>query len=458
MKHQTISTIARMSDAKLINVKDLNSPVHAISTDTRTIKPGDIYVPLIGERLDGHEFIDKAFEKGALACFCDKNHIKNDGNIYLIVDDTLKAMQLLAKNYRNSLNTTIVGLTGSNGKTTTKDIIHSILKRKYRSQKTIGNLNNAIGVPRTLLELDEDTEVGVVEMGMDTFGEISLYVDMANPHISIITNIGDSHLQELGSKENVAKAKLEILENMTEDDIFIYNLDDEVLKSEVEKLDILPRVITYGKSQDADYRITPLSSGLQGSKFLINGESYHINLLGSFQVYNAAVAIIVAIEMGLSPIEIQKGLNVEDQTAMRTELISCDGFDILNDSYKSNPQSLLEALNTAKLLAGYKRKIAILGDMLELGTTEAELHFNVGQNIDSSAIDYILFYGPLSKDMMRGAAENFSNDRIFHFDSKPDLVDKAKYLISKNSLVLVKGSRALRMEEIIESIKDITTC
>ncbi|MDY3052851.1 MAG: UDP-N-acetylmuramoyl-tripeptide--D-alanyl-D-alanine ligase [Ndongobacter sp.] len=456
MKKQTLGSIARFAGATLTHPEKADQPIRGISTDTRTIREGDIYIPLIGARLDGHRFMDAAFEKGAAASFVDAHHETDGEHCFLRVEDTMNAFHQLAREYRASLSTKIIGITGSNGKTTTKDILNSVLSEHYRTKKTIGNLNNQIGVPRTLVDLDEDTEIGVLELGMDHFGEIARLAELSKPDIGVITNVGDVHLEFLGTRENVAQAKLEILEQMDESGIFLYNGDDPVLRRAVEARTIRPRVLTYGTQGDVDYRIEPLRSNASGNTFLLNGTRWHVNLIGSYQVYNAAVGVIVGELLGLSEDEIRRGLHVEDPTAMRSELVHCDGFDLFIDCYKSNPQSLNEAIETTKLLAGYRKKIAILGDMLELGEREHELHRECGRRLTPKDFDYVLFYGDLARDMMEGALETMPADRVFHFSSKPDLVDKAKYLISPSTLVLVKASRGLRLEEVVESIRPIT--
>lgn len=460
MKNERLKNIIDYAQGQPSLQVDEDLRVDGISIDTRTLEKGEVYMPIIGENLDGHIFIKDAFENGAVVSFCDKDHSKQlEGEDYplILVDDCLEAYQKLAKNYRESLDITIIGVTGSNGKTTTKDIVHSVLSQKYKSKKTIGNLNNGIGLPRTLLTFDRDTQTGITEMGMDKAGEISYLSKLAQPKIACITNVGYSHLEELKTPANVAKAKLEILHGMPEDGLLLYNIDDEFLREEVKNLGSLPQEIkSFGTHEDADYHLDLVESNAGGTTFTLGGNEWHVNLLGSFQMYNAAVGVIIGEKMGLDQKQIQKGLRIEDQTSMRSELISGRGFDILNDTYKSNPQSLEEALETTKLLSGYRRKIVILGDMLELGEDEKELHRQAGRSIDPTEIDYVLLYGPLSEYMMQGASENFPIGRVFHYTSKPDLVDKAKYLITKNSLVLVKASRSLRMEEIVESLQQIT--
>lgn len=457
MKNRTLGDIARLAGATLNHPHLAQEPIEQISIDTRTIRLGDVYLPIIGLKLDGHEFIQQALDKGALATFSDRKHAFDDSEIaVLYVDDTTEALQTLAKNYRDELPASVIGITGSNGKTTTKDIVNSVLSVRYRTKKTIGNLNNNIGVPRTLLDLDDDTEVAVVEMGMERFGEIHDLVMMASPDIAVITNVGNVHLDELQTVENVAKAKLEILDNMDETGVFIYNIDNPTLRIAVAERDLPMKVITFGESHDADYVIKPVRSNASGNEFLLNGEPYKVNVLGQVQNYNATVAIIVGKLMGLSDDEIREGLNVEDLTSMRSEMMYCDGFDILNDAYKSNPPSLMESFDTMAMLAGYRRKIAIIGDMLDLGEDAWELHYEVGTKIDPNTVDYLLLYGEMSKAIEEGALTRFPRERVMHFDTKPDLVDQAKYLIIKASLVLVKASRALRMEEVVESLQTIT--
>ncbi len=458
MKHQTLGQIAGYAHAELSPADAKDEAVRAISIDTRTIDVGDVYMPIIGERLDGHQFIDQAFEKGAVASFLDAAHgpAPKDGHRYLVVDDTNAAFTRLAANYRNGLDVKVVGITGSNGKTTTKDILHSVLSEHFRTIKTTGNLNNQIGVPRTLLQIHEDTEIAVVEMGMSARGEISDLTAIVRPDVAVITNVGDVHLEQLGSRENIAQAKLEILESMDEQGLFLYNYDNDVLRQAVAERSIRPRTVSFGAQPGADVHLELIRSTPAGTVFSVDGAPFTINLLGAYQMYNAAVAVLVARHFGMTDEEIRNGLEVRDQTHWRAELQHFKGFDILVDVYKSNPPSLREALQTAALFHGYHRKIAILGDMLELGPKEKELHRQAGAAIDPLVFDDVLFYGPLSASMMEGAMQHFDPSHLRHFDSKPDLVDYAKYLIRPNTLVLIKGSRAMRLEEVVESLSIIT--
>lgn len=449
----SLREIAQLANGKLNNEKFADLRVQVVSIDTRTIAPGELYMPIIGEKLDGHLFINQAFDKGALASFTHKENLIDD-RPFILVENTNQAFQDLAKNFRNSLdNLKIIGITGSNGKTTTKDIINSILKQKFNVRKTIGNLNNEIGVPRTLLRLEKNTDVGIVEMGTDGPGQIHKLTMMAKPDMAIITNIGDSHLELLKTKENIAREKLHIVDGLSDDGYFIYNYDDPILKKEVEAKNIKQKMISFGQEEGADYHIELLRTTANGSSFKVNNKYYQISLIGSHQIYNAAAAIIVAELLGMTEDQIISGLDVKNSTSMRNELISCNGFDILNDSYKSNPQSLKSALDTLGYLNGYKRKIAILGDMLELGQGEENLHREIGSYINPKEVDYLLLYGPLSRYIAEEALRNFPDGHVFYMDKKEDLIDKAKYLIIKNSIVLVKASRSLRLEEIVEALE-----
>lgn len=456
MKKQTLGDLARLAEAQLTPEEAADTLVRGISIDTRTLDAGDVYMPIIGERLDGHQFTERAFEKGAVAAFHDEHHTPFSAQPSLAVDNTTAAFTRLAKNFRDSLDLVMIGVTGSNGKTTTKDILHSVLKQRFKTLKTTGNLNNEIGVPRTLLELDEDTEAAVVEMGMSGFGEISHLTRLVQPDIAVITNVGAVHLEQLGTRENVAKAKLEIIESMDENGLFLYNYDNEILRNEVRAMSMCPQVLSYGTQPEADIHLELVGATPVETTFTVDGTQFTVDLIGSYQMYNAAVAVYIGRKLGMSDQEIQAGLAVEDRTPWRTELQNFDGFDMLVDVYKSNPPSLREALKTTSLFQGYQKKIAILGDMLELGPDEEKIHKKIGSEIDPAVFDDLLFFGPLAHAMYEGAKKNFSLSHLYHFQSKQDLVDQAKYLIEPNTLVLLKGSRAMRLEEVVESLSSIT--
>ncbi|EGC82834.1 UDP-N-acetylmuramoyl-tripeptide--D-alanyl-D-alanine ligase [Anaerococcus prevotii] len=457
MIERNLGQIAEMLGGSLCDPNYKDVKISGVSTDSRTIQENNLYIPLVGEVFDGRLFVKECEDKGASAFLIDRDYeIKNNISIpYIRVDDTLKALQDLARSYRKELNVKVIGITGSNGKTTTKDLLYEVLSTKYKTQKTIGNLNNEIGVPKTILSLNEDTEIAVVELGTDKFGDISLTSNIALPDIAIITNIGDSHLHNLKSKEGILKAKMEIVEGLSDDGIFIYNGDDETMKKEIDSYKVDQKIISFGLEDDNDFVVKEIPSTPAKVSFSHDGETYDIPLLGRHNIYNGACCLLIANILGLDTNEVKSGLVKVRPANNRSSMIELDGFDVLDDSYKSNPQSLRSGLATCKLLDGYNNKIVVLGDMLELGDKEDELHYEVGLDIDPKDIHYCLFFGDLSYHMYKGALNNFPKDRAFHFTDKDDLIDKLKSFITKSTLVFVKGSHGMHMEEIIESIRSL---
>ena len=457
MIERNLGEIAEMLGGSLCDPNYKDTKISGVSTDSRTIQENNLYIPLVGEVFDGRLFVKECEDKGASAFLIDRDYeIKNNISIpYIRVDDTLKALQDLARSYRKELNVKVIGITGSNGKTTTKDLLYEVLSTKYKTQKTIGNLNNEIGVPKTILSLNEDTEIAVVELGTDKFGDISLTSNIALPDIAIITNIGDSHLHNLKSKEGILKAKMEIVEGLSDDGIFIYNGDDETMKKEIDSYKVDQKMISFGLEQTNDFLVKEVPSTPAKVSFSHDDETYDIPLLGRHNIYNGACCLLIANILGLDANEVKSGLVKVRPANNRSSMIEFDGFDVLDDSYKSNPQSLKSGLATCKLLDGYNNKIVVLGDMLELGDKEDELHYEVGLDIDPKDIHYCLFFGNLSYHMYKGALNNFPKDRAFHFTDKDDLIDKLKSLITKSTLVFVKGSHGMHMEEIIESIGNL---
>lgn len=430
--------------------------IEGVSTDSRTIKEGQLFVPLIGERFDGHKFIQQAIEKGAKASLWSKDKPLPEIDFpFILVEDTLTALHQLAKEYRSQLNIKVIGITGSNGKTTTKDITASLLSMKYKTQKTAGNYNNFIGVPLTILNLDEDTEMAVIEMGTEMFGELSTLTSIVKPDVAIITSIGEAHLEHLVTKENVAKAKLEILEGLKPEGVFIYFGDDPTLKKVLKDYPIKHRTISYGTEEHNDYQCKLNSMSHKGLSFTLETPVFKelsLPILGRHNMYNATAAIAAARYFDV-PLElIQEGLYQVDKTGLRDELIQAQGFTILNDSYKSNPDSLLAALDTFYAMENFKQKIAVIGDMLGLGKDEIKAHEKIGLVIDEKQVDYIFTIGPLAKHIGEKAKDRFGKNRIVHSENKEELIDRLKKVIKPKSLILVKASRSLELEKVVEAI------
>ena len=453
MIERKLLDIARMCDGELYNISHSDIVIKGVSTDSRTVEEGNLYIPIVGEKFDGHDFAFDALEKGASAIIWEKKRFlpRNDIPV-IIVEDSFKAMTTLARSYRLSLKCKVVALTGSNGKTTTRDIITGLLKQKYKVQYTKKNFNNEYGLPKTIFELDEDLEVAVLELGTEKFGDISLLTDICRPDYAIITNIGDSHLLQLKTKENIARAKLEILEGLDENGIFLYNYDDPILKKVVKEFKLPERTFTYGTDKDCDFVIEPGIADASGTTFTIDNHIYTIPLLGQHQMYNGGIAIVIAEFFKLDYPSIAKGLTDINLTGMRNELIHQKNFDILNDSYKSNPQSLEACLKTVYSLKGYDKKIVVIGDMLELGEKEVEFHREIAEELDPQRLDYVLTIGTLAENIYDAARQNFPEGTCFHFESKEELLEKLKEIITPNTLVMVKASRAMKLEDIVNGL------
>lgn len=458
MIRRSLKDVERMVKGSNLKKEYEEFYIEGVSTDSRKIKKGQLFIPLIGENFDGHKFIEKAIENGAIATLWNKDEpIPPLDFPFVLVEDTLSALQRLAKGYRKELNLKIIGITGSNGKTSTKDIVASLLSVKYKTKKTIGNFNNHIGVPLTILDLDEDTEMAIVEMGTDNFGQISFLANLAKPDVAIITNIGEAHLEGLITRENIAKAKLEILEGLNPNGLFVYWGDDSILKKEIQSLDIKQKVLTYGTYESNDYQCELATVDEDGISFKLkkpSAQNYSLPMLGKHNMYNATAAIMVARHFNIPFESIQDALYNINKTGMRNEMVYGKGFAILNDSYKSNPSSVLAALDTFYSIEGYKEKIVALGDMLGLGEDEIKMHEEIGLNIDPKKVDYLFTIGPLAKHIGKTAKTVLGKDKVTSFTNKPELIEGLKKVIKAKSLILVKASRSLELEEVVDALKE----
>lgn len=430
--------------------------IHGISTDSRNINIDQLFIPLVGENFNGHDFITMAIGKGAVASLWNKDEPMPDNNFpFILVDDTTTALQQLAKSYRNQLNIKVIGITGSNGKTSTKDILASLLNTQYKTHKTLGNFNNYIGLPLTILSMEENTEMAVLEMGMDNFGQIELLTSVASPDVAVITNIGEAHLEGLKTRENIAKAKLEILKGLKPNNLFLYYGDDSILRNEVNNIPLNYNTMTYGTNENNNYQAEIVFINETGDSFYLKepaSPEFFLPMLGEHQVLNATAAIAVARYFGISYENIKQGLLNVEKTGMRNELVKGNGFTILNDSYKSNPSSVVAALNTMYSMKGYDQKIVVLGDMLGMGDEQANMHKDIGKTIDPNEIDYLFTLGEFGQYFAETAKLNFPEDRVLVFFNKPELTQKIKEVVKPNALVLVKASRPLAMEEVVEGL------
>ncbi|WP_071396444.1 UDP-N-acetylmuramoyl-tripeptide--D-alanyl-D-alanine ligase [Bacillus tuaregi] len=430
--------------------------IEGVSIDSRKITPGNLFIPFKGEQSDGHRFVEDALKKGAAAALWQKDVPNPPTNLpILVVEDTLFALQELSRSYRNELDIKVVGITGSNGKTTVKDMTTNLLSLQFKVQKTEGNYNNHIGMPLTILSLDEDTDIAVLEMGMSGRGEIEFLSKLARPDVAVITNIGESHLQDLGSREAIAQAKLEIMEGLKENGLIVYFGDELLLREGLSRYQGSADVKTFGRLSSNNLYPVVWETNQQGSTFKINGDAtaFSLPVLGAHNVLNALGAMLVAQHFHIPFPKMNEGFASLKLTNMRMELVAGrNGEKIINDAYNASPTSMKAAVDLVSNLPDYQRKILVLGDMLELGEKEKEFHFEMGKYIDPEKVDYVFTYGQLGKEIAAGAQTVFSSDRVLSFNDKPELIDSLMKYTDEETLVLVKASRGMKLEEVVNAL------
>ncbi|WP_250277337.1 UDP-N-acetylmuramoyl-tripeptide--D-alanyl-D-alanine ligase [[Clostridium] colinum] len=435
------------------NVNTDNIFIKNISTDTRSIKEGDLFIPIIGENFDGHNFIDVAFEKGASVCLSQKP-IKTD-NMVINVADTKEALKDLAMYYRNLFKIPIVALTGSAGKTTTKDMLASCLAQKYKVVKTEGNFNNEIGLPLTIFNIEEDTEIAILEMGMNHFGEIRALSKIAKPDIALITNIGVSHIENLGNREGILRAKYEIFDYLKNNGIKILNGDDDILCTLKEESDNTKAYFySINKKLDA-YATNIQQNGINGISATINyfDKNFDVNLKipGEHTLSNALAVTLVCESLGLTEDEIKTGLETFKPSKMRMDIIKTNNYTIINDTYNANPNSMKATLDVLATTKG--RKVAILGDMFELGTYTNDMHYDIGKYASDKCIDELIFIGNNSYYMLDGAKSNKNNtSNLNYFKTQEEFFDKIGNLLKQGDIILIKASRGMKLENTVEEI------
>jgi UDP-N-acetylmuramoyl-tripeptide--D-alanyl-D-alanine ligase len=437
------------------------STITGVSTDTRTIRPGDLFFALKGENADGHAYVPKAIEAGAGVVISDESSLPGGTNTIAIkVEDPLWALGDLAKYYRSLFKVRVVGITGSVGKTTTKEMLTAILEQKWKVLKNKANYNNEIGLPLTLFELDRSHEVAVLEMAMRGLGEIQRLASIAKPEIGVITNIGISHIERLGSQGAIADAKAELLGELPPDGVAILNAEDGYF--EVIKDKFSGKVVSFGSSKSADVigaRVKCLDEGQYRFVLLISGQGaleVTLPIMGRHNVYNALAAAAAANQLGLDLLAIRAGLETVTPPDMRMEFTQTkDGLAILNDAYNASPASVIAALRTLQALKGYDRKVAVLGDMLELGDYARKAHEDVGRALVESGVKKLIVVGKLAGSIADGAkAAGIPNDAVKSYETSAEAAKKIKSHLRAGDAVLVKGSRAVKMEAIVRALLD----
>lgn len=443
-----IEEVAKWLDAKT-NLRDIE--VTGVSINTRTLQKGDLFVPFRGEKVNGHQYVRHAIEAGAAAALWQRDEPSPPDDLPIIlVDDPQKALQEMARAYRDELSVTVIGITGSNGKTSTKDLVASVLKPYFKVQKTQGNFNNELGLPLTILSLEEDTKFAVLEMGMSGFGQIQFLSELARPDYAVITNIGEAHMQDLGSREGIAQAKFEITAGLETHGKLFYDGDEPLLKPFVENF---PQAVSFGFDDNNELTVTDIRATESGSTFMVSGiidATFTIPVLGDHQVKNTLAAILIALEAGLTEEDIRKSLRSAALTDMRMQMIHAEsGATFINDAYNAAPSSMKAALNFIRETTMKEDKWVVLGDMLELGDQERDFHEEIAKSINSE-INGVCLYGPKMEWLYTKLQGTFEGKLIWSKDDYQPIIDFLKESISARSVILVKGSRGMALENIIE--------
>lgn len=426
--------------------------IYSVQTDSREQMPNSLFIPIVGERFNAHDYIEQAIENGAVASLWDKRYalpekVKHKCNFFY-VDHTVEAMQDLANFYRKEINPIVIGITGSNGKTTTKDLVASVLETTYKTHKTAGNFNNDIGLPLTILTMPQDTEVLVLEMGMNDFGEIKRLSEVALPDYAIITNIGESHIEYLGSREGIAKAKLEIVEGLKNKDHLIVDGDEALLSSLTDY-----GKVTYCSFVHKDQAfIEDITVDLNKTTFRLGESSYEIPLTGKHHAKNASYAIMLARMLGIDEGKIKAGLQTMEYSQMRFELKKTkEGATIINDAYNASPTSMMGAIDIMKSLEAYQQKIVVLGDIFELGSQAKYFHEKIGRMI-SSPIDLVFTFGENAKYIAQAVDTSKGNILVKHFTEEETLITQIKSHLDQETVILFKASRGMAFEGLVKQL------
>lgn len=445
-----IKEIIKAVKGQLFGEISLTNQVTSVEFDTRKVVPGTLFVPLKGNR-DGHDFIDVAFENGAVLTLSDR---QLENKPYILVEDTQKALQDLAKYYLDKVAPKVVGITGSNGKTTTKDMTAAVLSQSFKTYKTQGNYNNEIGLPYTILSMDIDTEVAVLEMGMDRKGDIELLSQIGRPDVAAITIIGESHIEYLGSRQGIAEAKMEIVTGLKENGTLIVPSNEPLLKPILEK--VTQEKVLFGLEDSAAVKADIVSESKNETTFtttLFPKVVFSIPVLGQYNVNNALIAISVGNILGVPVEKIQTGLADFDLTKNRTEwLKTSKGMDILSDVYNANPTAMNLVLDSFSKVETKGRKIAVLGDMLELGKSSKEMHESVAKHLSPEEIDTVYLYGTEMKYLFEKLTNQFSENNIYLFEkeNKENLIKALSNEINPTDTIFLKGSNGMGLKEIVE--------
>lgn len=455
MQPMTVTEIAAVVSGVWWNPCEQVPAISAVSTDSRNITPGCLFLPWVGEQFDGHNFIDAALDAGAAGCLCAKlpQDIRPD-KFYIKVADTRLALRDMASAYRDKFDIPFVQITGSVGKTTTKEMIAAVLGAKLNVLKTLENFNNDIGTPLTLFGLSPEHQAAVIETGMNHFGEIEYLGAMVRPDIAVISNIGDAHIEYLGSRGGILKAKCEIFEHLKDDGIAILNGDDALLDT----VTLPQRIIRCGQSEHCQVRISDiLDHGVNGITCTVTSEKdvYHLNIPapGEHMAYAASIAVAVGEALGLSKEEIIRGVAAYAPIGSRMHILRLsDGRVLLDDCYNANPQSVSAALEVLARTE-CERRVAVLGDMGELGDLTEQAHFNAGALAAMLGIDFVVAIGSKAVKIADGAA--MGGAEVLHFATREEAMPTLREQLQPHTTMLIKASHAMHFEEIVKELQMI---
>ena len=454
MHNLYVKDIIEKCNGKLI-IGNENTILDNFNKDTRVLNKDDIYVGIKGENFEGSNLYKDAFEKGAKGCIInnidlDLGYLKSlEDKFLIVVDDTIKCLQELATYKRSLYDIPVIGVTGSVGKTSTKDIIASVLSKKFKVCKTIGNYNNHIGVPLTILSL-KDEDCLVVEMGMNNLGEISVLSKIAKPTVSVITNVGTAHIGLLGSRENILKAKLEILEGMDNNGILVINNDNDLLhKYYLENKD--KNIKTFGIINESDFYANEIKLNELSSTYKYLDNLINVSVPGEVFVLNSLCALLIGNLFNISIEDIKDGINNFELTKRRMQIEKYKGMTIINDCYNANLDSMKSSVKYLGSLNN-TRKIAILGDMLELGSYSENLHRELGRFINENNIDVVITVGEFSKYINE---ELKIKENSYNYTNNEDALEKIKNIIKEGDTILIKSSLGMKFIEIYNGIKEI---
>jgi len=454
----TVKEVVEATGGELLS-GDINTKITSLCIDSRAACQNALFVPIIGERVDAHQFIGQVFENGAAAVLTSHGKVINPDRAHIKVADTAKGIRDLGLYYRNKFDLPVIGITGSVGKTSTKEMIAAALSSKLIVLKTAGNQNSQIGVPLTLFGIESKHQIAVIEMGISEFGEMDNLTDIVKPDTAVITNIGVAHIAQLGSQLNIMQEKLRIARDFSDHNLLYLNGNDALLLAKAASLG--QEIRLFGTNGNFDYRGTNIEviDGKQHFDFEYPGghERVIINQLGIHNINNAVVALAIAMQYGIAPDEAKKGLAAYEGIAMRQQIYYLnEGIQVIDDTYNASPDSIISGIEVLEKLANQGKKIAVLGDILELGDLSWQYHYDTGIAVAKRKIDEVVTVGKEMRALAQAVTDTNQQILVHAFDDQDSAINYLKENLGDQAALLVKGSRGMHMEKVVEALKNMT--